>query len=218
METEAELDAVLRLRYDAYLKEGAIPASASGRLADAFDGVDNVYNFGVFIDGELASALRIHTVSHEHQKSPALETFGDVLRPELRDCKQILDPNRFVANYRLSRMHPGLPYVTVRLTILACIHFGIDLMTMTVRAEHQAFYKRIFFAYPVCPPRSYPLLTKPISLLFLDFERDGDRILRHRPYWASSRSERESLFRGGPTSKPFRMVAGSPPLAAQAAA
>jgi N-acyl-L-homoserine lactone synthetase len=214
METDAELDAVLRLRYDAYFKEGAIPISESGRLEDAFDNVDNVYNFGVFIDGELASALRLHTVSHVCQKSPALETFGDVLRPELRACRQILDPNRFVANYRLSRLHPGLPYVTVRLTILGCIHFGIDLMTMTVRLEHQAFYKRAFFAYPVCPPRPYPLLSKPISLLFLDFEKDGDRILKHRPYWASSRSEREALFGRGPTSRRFRTVASASPLAA----
>src|ERR1700687_860919 len=146
METEAELDAILRLRYDAYLKEGAIPVSESGRLEDAFDQVDNVYNFGVFVDGELASALRIHTLSYVHQKSPALETFGDFLIPELRACKLILDPNRFVANYRLARLHPALPYVTARLGVMACVHFGIDLMTLTVRAQPNAFSKRTLFA------------------------------------------------------------------------
>jgi hypothetical protein len=219
METEAELDAILRLRYDAYLKEGAIPASETGRLEDAFDEVDNVYNFGIFVDGELASALRLHTLSQVHQKSPALETFGDVLLPELRACKLILDPNRFVANYRLARLYPGLPYATVRLTILACIHFGIDLMTMTVRLEHQAFYKRAFFAYQACPPRPYPLLSKPISLLFMDFVRDADRIFRRRPYWISSESERQALFGKGPTSLRARSgaVAIVPTYVAQAA-
>ena len=200
METEAELDAVLRLRYEAYLKEGAILVSESGRLEDAFDEVDNVYNFGVFVDGELASALRLHRLSHLHQKSPALETFGDFLIPELRACKLILDPNRFVASYRLARLHPALPYVTARLGVMACVHFGIDLMTMTVRAEHQAFYKRTLFAYQACPPRPYPLLSRPISLLFTDFVRDADRILRRRPYWISSESERQALFGEGPMS------------------
>jgi hypothetical protein len=219
METGAELDAVLRLRYDAYLKEGAIPVSESGRLEDAFDEVDNVYNFGVFVDGELASALRLHRLSHLHQKSPALETFGDFLLPELRACKLILDPNRFVASYRLARLHPTLPYVTARLGVMACVHFGIDLMTMTVRAEHQAFYKRTLFAYQACPPRPYPLLSKPISLLFTDFVRDADRILRHRPYWISSELERQALFGKGPTSLRPRSgaVAIAPTYLAQAA-
>ena len=215
-ETASDLDAILRLRYDAYLKEGAISPSQAGRLEDAFDDVENAYNFGVFIDGELASALRLHTLTHTQQKSPALETFGDVLLPELRACKLILDPNRFVASPRLSRLHPGLPYVTVRLTILACVHFGIDLMTMTVRQEHQAFYKRAFFAYPVCPPRPYPLLSKPISLLFLDFARDGEKVVQHRRYWGSSHSEREALFGRGPTSKRLQASTGPSPLAIRA--
>ncbi len=199
-ETEAELDAILRLRYEAYLKEGAISPSESGRLRDAFDDVDNVYNFGVFIDGELASALRLHRLYSVSQQSPAIETFGDFLAPQLKAGKLILDPNRFVADYHLARLYPGLPYVTLRVGILACVQFGIDLATITVRAEHQAFYRRAFFAYEVCPPRPYPLLSKPISLLFLDFVRDADRIFERHPYWASSLAERQALFGGGPTS------------------
>jgi hypothetical protein len=205
METGAELDAVLRLRYEAYLKEGAIVPNEARRLPDAFDDVDNVYNFGIFIDGELASALRLHRVYHARQKSPALETFGDILVPELRKCKLILDPNRFVANYKLARQFPELPYVTLKPAYLACLHFGIDLVTMTVRAEHQAFYKRGLFAYPICPPRPYPLLSKPISLLLIDFVRDADRILSRHPYWAASQAERQALFGKGPTSTPSRL-------------
>jgi hypothetical protein len=199
-ESASDLEAILRLRYEAYLKEGAVPPSESGKLEDAFDDIDNVYNFGVFIDGRLASALRLHRLCHIRQKSPALETFGDVLVPELQACKLILDPNRFVANYELARLYPELPYLTLKPAYLACVHFGIDLVTMTVRLEHQAFYRRGLFAYPVCPPRPYPLLSKPISLLLIDFVRDADRILHRHPYWAASESEREALFGKGPTS------------------
>ncbi len=208
-ESEADLEAILRLRYDAYLKEDAITASASRKLEDAFDAVDNVYNFGVFIDGELASALRLHKLCHVRQKSPALESFSDVLLSELQNCKLILDPNRFVANYRLARQYPELPYLTLRLACMACVHFGIDLVTMTVRAEHQAFYKRGLFAYPVCPPRPYPLLSKPIGLLLIDFVKDADRILRRHPYWCSSGAEREALFGRGPTSLRSRTAAAT---------
>ncbi len=199
MESEGELEAVLRLRYNAYLKEGAITPNDSQKLEDAFDEGDNVYNIGIFIDGELASALRLHTIFHAEQESPAMESFSEFLIPELKAGRLIVDPNRFVANYALARLYPELPYVTLRPTHLACVHFGIDLVTMTVRGEHHAFYRRGFFANPVCPPRPYPLLSKPIGLLFVDFSKDAERILRRHPYWDSSEAERQSLFGRGPT-------------------
>ena len=52
---------------------------------------------------------------------------------------------------------------------------------------------------PLCPPRPYPMLTKPISLLMVDFARDGRRIVERHPYWASSVAEREAMFGPGPT-------------------
>ena len=200
VEDPVELEAVLRLRYEAYLKEGAITPSASRKLEDAFDDGSNAYNIGIFIDGELASALRLHTLFHAEEKSPAMESFAEFLVPRLKSGKLIVDPNRFVASHKLARIYPELPYITLRPTYLACVHFGLDLVTMTVRGEHQAFYQRGFFASPVCPPRPYPLLSKPIGLLLVDFIRDAERILRRHPYWASSEAERQALFGNGPTS------------------
>jgi hypothetical protein len=98
METAAEIDAVLRLRYEAYLKEGAIEPSETQRLPDAFDDTDHVYNLGIYIDGELASALRLHGLFHAEQESPAMESFGEFLIPKLKAGKLIVNPNRFVAN------------------------------------------------------------------------------------------------------------------------
>jgi|GEM_PF-240301 len=211
IEHASELEDVLRLRYAAYLKEGAIETNESQKLEDAFDGGDNVYNFGIFIDGELASALRLHTVFHAEQESPAMESFREFLIPELKAGKLIVDPNRFVADHRLARVYPELPYVTLRPTYLACVHFGIDLVTMTVRGEHEAFYRRGFFANSICPPRPYPLLSKPIGLLFVDFIKDAERILRRHPYWDSSEAERQALFGKGPTSVHARKEAAAIP-------
>jgi len=194
VETESELEAIVRLRYDAFFKEGAIPFKESGRLEDGYDQGDNVYNLSVHIDGELAGALRLHALAQAGASSPALEAFGEFLLPELNAGKMVLDPNRFVANYSLARLHPELPYVTLRLAYLACEYFNTDLVTMTVRAEHQAFYRRSLFASVACPPRPYPMLSKPISLLFIDFATDRHRILQRHPYWASSEAERELLF------------------------
>ena len=196
-QADSDLDAILRLRYQAFFREGAIDYHASGRLEDGFDTLDNAYNFGIYIDGQLAGALRIHILGRLGQVSPAMEVFGDHLLPELKAGKVIIDPNRFVASYELARRYPELPYLTLRAGFLAGVQFRADIVTMTVRAEHQAFYRRNLAAVVVCPPRTYPLLTKPISLMFMDFPNVYSRALARHPYWASSDLERQALFGKG---------------------
>ena len=66
VETAEERDAIFRLRYAAYLREGAIPPNASERFSDSLDDTDNALIFGVHIDGELASSIRLHVASREH--------------------------------------------------------------------------------------------------------------------------------------------------------
>jgi hypothetical protein len=197
IETAADLEPILHLRYLAYLNEGAILPSADERLVDAFDAVDNAHNFAIYIDGELASAVRIHTLRNSTDNSPALESFPDELRPLVEAGEIIVDPNRFVAHPAMARRHPELPFITIRPAYLASAHFNADKVTMTCRAEHQAFYLRHIYARPVCPPRPYPLLSKPIGLMFVDFARDYQRILDRNPYWQSSAVERRAMFDPG---------------------
>jgi N-acyl-L-homoserine lactone synthetase len=199
VDSRDEIEKILRLRYDAYSKEGAIRENQHRQLIDSFDHGDNVYNIAVYIDGELASALRLHPVHRADQNSPALEAFGDILRPEIAAGKLILDPNRFVVDYEFARAYQFLPYVTLRPTYLASLYFDVNLVTMTCRAEHQAFYTRGFEARRVAAPRPYPTLTKPLGLLLTDFQEDGASILERHPYWNSSAAEREALFGPGPT-------------------
>lgn len=194
IETEADLDAVLRLRYDAYLKEGAITPNASRRLADRFDHLDNVVNTGVFHEDKLVGALRLHFLSHVDDDSPSMEVFADVLRPQLAAGKRLVDPNRFVLDYATARKFPHLAYVTVRLSVVASAYYAAHLSIATIRAEHQAFYKRAFFATPVTPPRPYPLLTKKICLMFVHYERDKERIVGRSRYYASTPAEQDKLF------------------------
>ena len=62
-DTAGEREAIFRLRYEAYLREGAIPPSTSGRFCDALDDATNAWIFGLYIEGELASSIRLH-VAH----------------------------------------------------------------------------------------------------------------------------------------------------------
>src|ERR1700688_4477494 len=71
-ETEAEKDAIYRLRYRAYLHEGAIEPRADQRLTDRFDDLPNSWVFGVFFDGELTSSLRVSVATPDNHDTPAV--------------------------------------------------------------------------------------------------------------------------------------------------
>src|SRR4051794_6304948 len=143
-ETEAEKEAIYRLRYRAYLHEGAIEPRADQRLSDRFDDLPNSWIFGVYLGGKLTSSLRISVATPENDDTPAVEAFRDLLEPELARGKVIVDPNRFVADPVRRTQYPELPYITLRLAYVACTHFMADIGTATVRKEHQAFYRRVF--------------------------------------------------------------------------
>jgi hypothetical protein len=191
-ETEAEKEAIYSLRYRAYLHEGAIEPRADPRLADRFDDAPNSWTFGVFVDGQLASSLRISVATPEYPDSPAVEAFPEILKPELARGKIIVDPNRFVAEPTLKLPH--LPYMTLRLAYVACSYFNADIGTATARAEHQAFYRRVFLHEALCPPRPYPTLTKPLGLMAVDFPALREKVFARYPYFRSSYFERRMLF------------------------
>ena len=197
-QTPEQKDEIYRLRYRAYLREGAIRPSADGRVIDQFEDAPNAWTFGVYFHGELYSSIRVSVLTSEWRMSPSVELFGDVLHPELDKGKVIIDSTRFVADPEKARNFPELPYVTVRLGSMAGVHFNADYGLAIVRPEHQAFYRRVFLHESWCEPRSYPGLVKPVGLMAAHLPTVRDRVLARYPFLRSSAFERRILFdRGG---------------------
>ena len=196
-ETEAEKEAIYRLRYRAYLHEGAIEPRADQRLTDRFDNLPNSWLFGIHLDGELTSSIRISLATRDNDDTPAVDAFRDLLEPELARGKVIVDPNRFVADPVSRTKYPELPYLTVRLAYVACAHFKADIGTATVRKEHQAFYRRVFMHNVLCAPRPYPTLTKPLCLMVVDYPTMCEKVFQRYPFFRSSAFERRMLFERG---------------------
>lgn len=193
-ESAEERAAIFKLRYEAYLREGAISPNAGGQFSDPVDDRENTWIFGVYIDGRLASSIRLSVTVPGRVDIPALDVFSDVLLGDILSGKRFIDPTRFVADRAASRQFPELPYVTLRLPWLALEYFKADYMLAAVRAEHQAFYKRLWGSQLVCAPRPYPNLQKPISLMTLDYRAACERVYRRHPFFRSSQFERRMLF------------------------
>jgi N-acyl-L-homoserine lactone synthetase len=192
--SSAEREAIFRLRYRAYLSEGTIKPSFAQSFTDPYDETDNVWLLGLYLDGELASSIRLHVASTDHPEFPSRKVFAEVLEPELAAGKIIIDPTRFVTDKHLSRANPGLPYATVRLAWLAADYFGAAHLLAAVRVEHQAFYRRTFNHCLIGEPRSYPLLTQPISLMTVHYPSVAGRVHRRYPFFRSTFFERRMLF------------------------
>ena len=193
-ETAEERDAIFRLRYQAYLREGAILPNSSKLFADHYDGMDNAYLFGLYLEGVLASSIRIQLGSRQHPYSPSLDAFRDVLQPKLDGGNVIIDATRFVVDDGLAKRFRALPYATVRLNWLAAGYFANGYSLAAVRPEHAPFYRRTFGLRLICEARAYPNLTKPLCLLASDYETVADYVHRRYPFFHSTFFERRTLF------------------------
>src|SRR5438445_2790549 len=182
VETPEEREEIYRLRYRAYLREGAIRPSDDERVTDQYDEAPNAWTFGVYFQDVLHSSIRVSVLTSEWRMSPSVELFGDVLHPELDKGQVFIDSTRFVADPEKARIFPELPYVTVRLGSMAGVYFNADYGLAIVRPEHQPFYRRVFLHETWCEPRTYPGLVKPVGLMAAHLPTVRDRVRARYPF------------------------------------
>jgi hypothetical protein len=203
IETPAERDSVYLMRYRAYLHGGLILPSESRRVNDRYDDAPNAWIFGVYVDGELCSSLRIHVLTSECRMSYSTELYGDVLHARLDRGEVFVDPARLAADPEKAKRFPELPYVTLRLAYLACDHFNADTGLAMVRPDHQPFYRRVFLHEPIAEPRAFPgWHTMKTSLMASDFRTLREKVLARFPIMRSSAFERRMLFQRAVERRP----------------
>jgi hypothetical protein len=197
-QTPEEKEEIYNLRYRAYLREGAVKESLDQRVTDQYDDLPNSWTFGIYIRGELFSSVRISVLTREWRQSCSAEAFGEILYPRLDRGEIVIDPTRFVADPEKAKRFPELPYVTLRLAYLACEYFNANIGLAIVRAEHQAFYRRVFMHETIAEPRFFPGLLKPVGLMAADFPAMREKVFQRYPMMRSTAFERRMLFeRGG---------------------
>ena len=198
IESPEERDAVYSMRYRAYLHGGLISPSESQRIIDTYDEAPNAWLFGIHIDGELCSALRVHVLTSEWRTSYSTELFGDVLHSRLDRGEVLIDPARLCTDPEKAQRYPELPYLALRLGYLACDHFNAGTGLAMVRTDHQAFYRRVFLSETIAGPRSFRgWNTMQVVLTACDFRNARETILSRFPIMRSTASERRMLFDRG---------------------
>lgn len=189
-----DLEAIYRLRYKAYKLHGFIDESSDQMVTDDLDDVPNCYRFGVFIDGELVSTVRIHHISMAEPYGPVMKTFDDILLPRLLRGESFINPTMLAAEPHYRSPLQALPYLTLRLGLVASVYFDATSCIGVVREEHTAFYRRIFGAVPVGEPRAYPPISVPVILYDANCAANRQPILKRFPFFKSTPVEQRMLF------------------------
>jgi hypothetical protein len=185
---------VYRLRYEAYRREEFVPFNDAGVVVDDLDDTPNAFAYGVHIDGELVSSIRIHHVTPEHRFGPSMKSCPDVLGPLLDRGQTFIDPSRFTADYEASLAYPALPFLTLRIAVMATDYFRTTSCLALVRREHAAFYRRVFGAVEMSDTRDYPGLSFPVVLFGSNAAINLQQIYRRFPFFRSTEEEQEALF------------------------
>jgi hypothetical protein len=194
IETPEQKDQLYLMRYKAYRHGGLIPSLEDERYSDRFDDAPNAFTFGIYIDGELCSSLRLHVLTSEQRMSYTTELFGDILHPRLDKGEVFIDPARFVADPEKAHRFPKLPYLTLRLAYMACEYFNADTGLALVRPGHRAFYRQVFLHETIAEPRQFPNALVKVGLMASDFRSLREQVLARFPILRSSAFERRTLF------------------------
>jgi N-acyl-L-homoserine lactone synthetase len=187
-------EAIFRLRYEAGMREQAISRPSSLNLSDRYDNVGNAYLFGLYIDDELASSIRLHIASKEQREFPSINVFADVLESKLDTGQVIVGCSRFVADEHLSQLNRELPYATLRCCMLAAEHFNADYLITAASPMHQAFYRRAFNYRTISEPRFDPHAASPVRLMALNYQTSAEDLYWQYAFYRSTPAERRKLF------------------------
>lgn len=189
-----DMEDIYRLRYRAYRLHGLVSDSGDQMIHDKLDEAPNCYRFGVFIDDALVSTVRVHHLSQATPFAPTMSVFDDVLRPRLLDGQTFIDPSRLAVDPDWTSSVRALPYITLRLAVIANAFFNTTSCLCMIRDEHQAFYQRIFGAVQVAAPRPYASVNVMAILYESDCATNMARTVERFPFFKSSQLEQRMLF------------------------
>jgi hypothetical protein len=171
-------EAIYRLRYNSYRRSGMCGPIASGMFEDRWDNLPNAYRFGVYCYDQLVSTLRFHYVTSEQPYSPSVDAYPEVLLPRLARGETFIDGTRFAADPD-SAPSPGvIPFLTLRIAMVASCYFGQDSVLTPVKMEHSAFYVRYFQAVQRTEAKAFPGVLPPLALFAARLT--GDRLSKER--------------------------------------
>ncbi|WFU08243.1 hypothetical protein QA646_13140 [Rhizobium sp. CB3090] len=196
IESSEDMEDVARLRYKAYKARAVLPIAAKSMIDD-IDFDEQAYVFGVYYYEELVSTVRIHHVTPDHRVCQSTGIFPDEIHAFLDAGMTLIDPARFAIDPDFELEMPALPYLTLRPAIVGAIYFDTDRVMQHIRPAHAAFYKRVFYADTIVPPRMTETYGFELTLLASRSKEIRGKLMQRYPFFDSEPYERRMMFSRG---------------------
>lgn len=193
-ETGEDIEAIYRLRYKSYRTHDLVSGNSRPLLHDDLDETPNCHRFGVFIDGRLVSTMRLHHLTRQAPYSPVFNSYRDEMEERLERGETFIDPSRLAADPDWTSYYRPIPYLTLRLAVIACQHFDVTSCFSLIRAEHTAFYQRIFNSVQIGEARPYKGVTVPVIPFESTCALNMEKTLERFPFFRSTPLEQRLLF------------------------
>lgn len=194
IETSEDMEEIARIRYKAYKMADILPLTGNA-LIDDVDFDPHSYVLGVYYDEQLISTVRMHHVTPDHRVSSSRDIFSEAIDAFLDAGMSLIDPVRFAADPAVMREMPAIPYLTLRIAIMAAAFFDADRVLQLVSPQHAAFYKRVFYAQTIVPPqKNCGKYNIELTLMATNTKEVGRKLLTRFPFFVSQPCERRLMF------------------------
>lgn len=190
-----------RLRGQSYNKNEFFKGFSPDVMLDDIDFQPWSYCYGVYLDGQLVTTIRLQHITPENRDSPALDYFPDIVGGLLDQGQSFIVPGRFAMDLDLEGRGLMLPLMTIRLTALALRYFKANAILSLVKKNHVAYHRRFFGATQLSPLRDIDELSEPIMMLSTGKEKIPT-VFRRYPFLDGLRYEERLLFAEPELGKP----------------
>jgi hypothetical protein len=211
MTTTADREFLSRWRWQHYMEQETIK-NGSMTVHDFEDGKDDLptaRTVGLYVDGTLAAAMRLHAINAEAFNIDVVDIARDRVEREIAAGKRFVYSSRWVSDPKFSNTVPFIIAAT-RITPLACEYHRADYALSSSRENHVKMYQRMQNAVLWSEkPEPIDNLDYLYHLIASDYHEFRDRIPVDRQAYASTKAERHEMF--SPTSDGSRMITPTAP-------
>jgi hypothetical protein len=211
MTSTADLEFLSRWRWQHYMDQETIK-NGSMTARDFDDGKDQLptaRTIGLYVDGTLAAAMRLHAINADAYNIDVVDIARDRVEREIADGKRFVYSSRWVSDPKYSNTVPFIIAAT-RITPLACEYHRADYALSSSRENHVKMYQRMQNAVLWSEkPEPIDNLDYLYHLIASDYHEFRDRIHVDRQAYASSTAERNDMFSPGADSA--KMIKPSAP-------
>ena len=196
MTTEEDMDFLSRWRWKHYMEQETIK-NRSMTVLDFEDGKDRLptaRTVGLYVDGVLVSAMRLHAINAEAYNIDVVDICKDRVEREVADGRRFVYSSRWVSDPKFSATVPAI-VATTRITPLAAEYHRADFALSSSRENHVKMYQRMQNAVLWSDkPKAIDNLEYLYHLIASDYHEFRDRIPVDRQGYLSSHRERAAMF------------------------